>query len=74
MLALGAISDQDGSYCAIEVHLDQLVPFLLNKLDGSREDVRATTCWTLSKFSEWIGNSESGNNFQLFELYHEKLV
>ena len=74
VLALGAISDQDGSYCAIEVHLEQLVPFLINKLDGSREDVRATTCWTLSKFSEWIGNNDSDQNQQIFLLYHSKLI
>lgn len=73
-MALGAISDQDGSYCAIEVHLEQLVPFLINKLDGGREDVRATTCWTLSKFSEWIGNNDSEQNQQIFLLYHSRLV
>ena len=58
ILALGAISDQDGSYEAIEVHLESLVPFLISKLDGQSKDVRATTCWTLSKFSDYIGNTE----------------
>lgn len=29
ILALGAISDQDGSYCEIEMHLANLVPFLI---------------------------------------------
>lgn len=58
ILALGAISDQDGSYCEIEMHLINLVPFLLQKLSSPSKDVRATTCWTLSKFSEWIGNCE----------------
>lgn len=71
ILALGAISDQDGSYCEIELHLDNLVPFLIQKLDGHGKDVRATTCWTLSKFSEWIGNTESE---PIFKIYHQKLV
>ena len=63
ILALGAISDQDGSYEAIEVHLESLVPFLISKLDGQSKDLRATTCWTLSKFSDYIGNSESQSIF-----------
>jgi len=58
ILALGAISDQDGSYCDIEMHLVNLVPFLINLLSSPNKDVRATTCWTLSKFSEWIGQCE----------------
>ena len=71
ILALGAISDQDGSYCEIELHLANLVPFLIQKLDGASKDVRATSCWTLSKFSDWIGNTASE---QIFVLYHQKLV
>jgi hypothetical protein len=52
------------------MHLDSLVPFLINKLDGKSKDVRATTCWTLSKFSEWIGNTESGEmRQQIFIAY-----
>jgi len=47
------------------------VPFLIQKLDCPSKDVRATTCWTLSKFSEWIGNNE---NPQLFKIYHQKLT
>lgn len=71
ILALGAISEPDGSYSAVEVHLDNLVPFLLSKLDGNvnSKDVRATACWTLSKFSEWIGNSEL-----YFKIYHHILT
>ena len=67
ILALGAISDQDGCYEAIEVHLESLVPFLIHKLDGNSKDVRATTCWTLSKFSDWIGNNEQD---VIFLNYH----
>jgi hypothetical protein len=34
ILALGAISEEDGSYDSVEVHLETLVPFLIYKLDG----------------------------------------
>ena len=47
------------------------MPFLLQKLDCPSKEVRATACWTLSKFSDWIGNGDSP---QIFELYHQKLV
>ena len=33
--------------------------------------MRATTCWTLSKFSDWIGNNAPE---QIFVVYHQKLV
>ena len=55
ILALGCISDQDCSYGGIEPHLETLVPYLIQKLEHSSKDVRSTSCWTLSKFSEWIG-------------------
>lgn len=53
------------------MHLVNLVPFLLQKLDCPSKDVRATTCWTLSKFSEWIGNCEQE---QIFALFMQKLI
>lgn len=71
ILALGAISDQDGSYCEIELHLVNLVPFLIQKLNSESKDVRGTTCWTLSKFSDWIGNC---NSEQVFNSYITKLM
>lgn len=55
ILALGCISEQDCSYGAISHHLDALVPFLIHQLDSNSSECRATTFWTLSKFSEWIG-------------------
>jgi transportin-1 len=53
------------------MHLVNLVPFLIQKLDCESKDVRATTCWTLSKFSEWIGNSEFD---EIFVAYNQKLI
>ena len=80
ILALGCISDQDGSYGGIEPHLESLVPYLIEKLEHSSKDVRSTTCWTLSKFSEWIGcvadeSQELPEQRQyIFSVYHQKLV
>ena len=71
ILALGAISDPDGCYEEIETHLDHLVPFLIVKLDGQSKDIRSSTCWTLSKFSDWIGNTEID---EIFTSYHNKIV
>ncbi len=54
IMVLGAISDPDGATNAIRPHLSSLVPFLMELFSDTHEVVRATTCWTLSKFSEWI--------------------
>lgn len=58
ILVLGAISDQDGAYEAIKIHLDNLVPYLFVQLDSNNDVVRSTTLWTLSKFTDWIAASD----------------
>jgi hypothetical protein len=58
ILVLGCISEEDNGYESIEQHLDHLVPFLIAKLDAQNTEVLATTCWTLSKFSEWVSQTE----------------
>ena len=62
ILALGAIADQDGSLPSIIPHLELLVPFLIEELKNDNEQVRATTCWTLSKFSAFIANQSNQND------------
>jgi len=52
VLALGAVAD--GCLVGLSLHLSDLVPFLLATLADSRALVRAITCWTLSRFSQWI--------------------
>ena len=54
ILVLGAISDPDGAYGVIKIHLDNLVPYLLEFLNNNNELLRSTTLWTLSKFTDWI--------------------
>ncbi len=58
ILVLGAISDPDGALAVIKIHLDNLVPYLLEALNSVNETVRSTTLWTLSKFTEWISQNE----------------
>ena len=41
-------------YAAIFGNIAQLIA----KLDAQNTEVLATTCWTLSKFSEWISQTE----------------
>lgn len=54
ILVLGAISDMDGAFNMISYHLPNLVPFLMEVLKNNSELIRATTIWTLSKFTDWI--------------------
>ena len=58
ILVLGAISDPDGALGVIKIHLDNLVPYLLEALNSTNETVRSTTLWTISKFTEWITASD----------------
>ena len=53
-MVLGIISDSNRCLDSIRPHLTTIVPFLKQELDNTNEVVRATTIWTLSKFSDWI--------------------
>jgi transportin-1 len=54
ILILGAISDPVGAYGFIQIHLPNLVPYLMEVMNNNNELIRSTTLWTLSKFTEWI--------------------
>jgi transportin-1 len=54
IFVLGAISDPDGAFNLILIHLPNLVPYLMKVLANTNEVIRASTLWTLSKFTEWI--------------------
>jgi transportin-1 len=56
ILVLGAISAPDGAYGLIQIHLTNLVPYLMEILNNNNEILRSTTLWTLSQFSDWIGS------------------
>ncbi|KAJ1560150.1 hypothetical protein HK405_008051 [Cladochytrium tenue] len=52
ILALGAISE--GCIRGMEVHLPELVKFMLGCLTDPKPLVRSITCWTLGRYSSWI--------------------
>lgn len=58
ILVLGAISDLDGAYGVIQIHLQNLVPYLMEVLNNTNEIIRSTTIWTLSKFTDWIAHND----------------
>lgn len=59
ILVLGAISDPDGAYGVIQIHLQNSVPYLMEVLGNNNELIRSTTLWTLSKFTDWIAQQQS---------------
>ncbi|KAH8103257.1 ARM repeat-containing protein [Cristinia sonorae] len=51
ILALGAMAE--GCIDAIEPHLPQLIPYLVNMLSDTKPLVRSITCWTLGRYASW---------------------
>ena len=63
ILALGAIAD--GCSSGMTPHLPELVPFLINHcLNDKKALVRSITCWTLSRYSNWVVNQEQAQFLQ----------
>ena len=56
VLALGAVAG--GCLQGLSQHLPDLVPLLVASLADTRALVRAITCWTLSRLSQWICQQE----------------
>ncbi|KAL7753022.1 hypothetical protein RI367_001473 [Sorochytrium milnesiophthora] len=52
ILALGAIAE--GCMDGVIPHLNTLVPFLIGLMNDPKPLVRSISCWTLSRYSEWI--------------------
>eukprot|EP01135_Chromosphaera_perkinsii_P010674 Nk52_evm74s2192 gene=Nk52_evmTU74s2192 len=52
ILALGAIAE--GCMHGMVPHLPELVPFLISSLNDSKALVRSITCWTLSRYCNWV--------------------
>jgi transportin-1 len=52
VLALGAVAV--GCYEGIVPHMPKLFPYLLNSLGDSHHRVRVMSCWTLSRYTQWI--------------------
>lgn len=48
ILVLGIISGFEKEFKSIEPQLKYLIPFLLECLHNDNDQIKATTCWTLS--------------------------
>lgn len=59
VFVLGAISQQDGAYSSIQIHLQNLVPYLMEMVKSNSELLRSTTLWTLSQFTKWISKDKA---------------
>ena len=52
ILALGAIAE--GCMKGMIPHLPDLIPFLIQALNSKKALVRSITCWTLSRYTQWV--------------------
>ncbi|KAJ3849043.1 armadillo-type protein [Lentinula lateritia] len=52
ILAVGATAE--GCHEVMELHLPNLIPYLIDSLNDSKPLVRSITCWTLGRLSSWI--------------------
>ncbi|XP_041673824.1 transportin-1-like [Drosophila eugracilis] len=54
VLALGAIAE--GCMQGMIQHLPELIPYLISCLSDKKALVRSITCWTLSRYANWVVN------------------
>ena len=52
ILALGAMAEGGVKYFSDQLY--SLIPFLVEQLKDHWAPIRRITCWTLSRFSQWI--------------------
>ncbi|KAG9028013.1 hypothetical protein FS837_004015 [Tulasnella sp. UAMH 9824] len=64
ILALGAMAE--GCIDAIEPHLPQIVPFLIETLNDQKPLVRSIACWTLGRYAHWCTNFETDEHRNRF--------
>ena len=63
ILVLGTICDEDGCLSLYEPQMSQIVPFLLLELQGESALIKATTLYTLQKFSAWTARESDASQF-----------
>jgi len=70
-LVIGVICGQKSELKAIESQVSQLIPFLIEELSstGNPTELKATTCWTLSNFNEWLLNQTDNHTTVLIPRY-----
>ena len=65
ILALGAVAE--GCMEGMSPNLPQLLPYLVECLADGKALVRSITCWTLSRYSQWVVT-------QPHEVYLQSLI
>ena len=63
ILILGTICDEDGCLSLYQPQIKNIVPSLLEELQGSSPIIRATTLWTIQKFSSFTARETDAAQF-----------
>uniref|UniRef100_A0A0K0EX44 Transportin-1 n=1 Tax=Strongyloides venezuelensis TaxID=75913 RepID=A0A0K0EX44_STRVS len=63
ILCLGAIAE--GCLTGIIPYLNELFPYLIESLDNEKALIRSITCWSLSRYSQYICQDTSSQAFLL---------
>jgi len=66
ILVLGTICDEDGCLGLYEPLMASIVPYLLEELKGGSSLIKATTLWTLQKFSAWTAKETDVASFATY--------
>ena len=66
ILVLGIICDSDACLAFYEPKMSQVVPFLLEELKGQSALIKATTLYTLQKFSAWTARESDAASFATY--------
>ncbi|KAL6045658.1 Transportin-1 [Balamuthia mandrillaris] len=61
ILCLGAIAE--GCSDALGPHLPKIIPFLFTQLNDTEPCIRSITCWTLSRYGNWIAEQKERTVF-----------
>lgn len=71
ILCLGVLAKD--AYQAILPHFNDLFPFLLQSADDINQFVRSTSCWAMSRYTEWIVE-QGKQDQQLITTYLQKVL
>ncbi|ANB15835.1 Kap104p [Sugiyamaella lignohabitans] len=72
ILAFGAIAE--GCVSQVDVHLPQLIQYLVARLGDKEAPVRQIACWTLSRYSPWVVDHSKTDHQQYFVPVLEGLL
>lgn len=72
ILALGTIAE--GCIEGITKYLSDLIRYLISCLSDPKALVRSITCWTLSRYTQWIISDLSTENPEMFQQLIDQLL